>query len=148
MKRAVFGIRALIVAAVLAALPAQAQTTCTIVATVSDAEPENPVDGAVIVVRSPALQGEQVGASDAEGRYRITLLPPGTYDVHVEATGYRGFDQAGVVVPLAKSIRVDLALAPLAVTAKAIVVSRRATPTIDQRSTTAGGLLERELLEK
>ena len=60
MKRAVLACCALALAVVFAARPAHAQTTCTIVGTVSDAETKKPVDGAVIVVRSPALQGEQV----------------------------------------------------------------------------------------
>jgi outer membrane receptor protein involved in Fe transport len=115
---------------------------------VTDASTGKAIEGAVVVVRSPALQGEQVGATDASGRYVITLLPPGTYSVHVEATGYKAFDQGNVVIPLAKTIRVNIALAPVAVVAKEVVVTAKQTATVDQGSTTVGVLLEKELLEK
>jgi hypothetical protein len=115
---------------------------------ISDAATGKPIEGAVVVVKSAALQGEQVGATDASGRYTITLLPPGTYSVHVEATGYKAFDQGGIVLPVGRSIRVNIALAPVAVVAKEVVVTAKQTATVDQGSTTVGALLEKEFLER
>jgi hypothetical protein len=122
--------------------------TSTMFGDVSDAATGKPVEGAVVVVRSPALQGEQIGTTDASGRYTITLLPPGAYSVHVEATGYKAFDQGGIVLPVGKTIRVNIALAPVAVVAKEVVVTAKQVATVDQGSTTTGIVLERELLEK
>jgi hypothetical protein len=125
-----------------------AQTTSTMIGKITDASTNKPVEGAVVVVKSPALQGEQVATSDGDGRYIITLLPPGVYEIHVEATGFKSFDQGNVTVPLAKTIKVNVALAPVAVAAKEIVVTAKQTATVDQGSTTTGILFEKELLEK
>jgi hypothetical protein len=127
---------------------AHAQQTSTMIGKITDASTGKPVEGAVVVAKSPALQGEQVAATDAGGRYTITLLPPGTYSIHVEATGYKAFDQGNIVLPLQKTIRVNIALAPVAMVAKEVVVTAKQTATVDQGSTTVGVLLERELLEK
>jgi outer membrane receptor protein involved in Fe transport len=135
-------------AAMLWCSAAYGQTTSTMIGDITDASTGKPVEGAVVVVKSPALQGEQVGASEATGRYMITLLPPGTYSIHVEATGYKAFSQGGIVLPLAKTIRVNVALAPVAVVAKEVVVTAKQTATVDQGSTSVGVLIERELLEK
>src|SRR2546428_9631190 len=102
--------RRLLVPATFAALlwcsAAYGQQTSTMIGDITDASTGKAVEGAVVVVRSPALQGEQVGATEASGRYVITLLPPGVYSIHVEATGYKAFDQGEVTIPLSKTIRV------------------------------------------
>src|SRR5262245_40777412 len=46
--------------------------------------------GVTITATSPALQVQQVTTvSDAEGRYRLTPLPIGTYTVTFELAGFR-----------------------------------------------------------
>lgn len=127
---------------------ANAQTTSTLIGTVTDAATNAPIEGAVVVVKSPSLQGEQVATTEASGRYIITLLPPGNYEIHVEATGFKSFDQGNITLQVAKTIRVNIALAPVAVSAKTVIVTAKQTATVDQGSTTTGILLEKELLEK
>jgi len=80
-------------AALLWQSAAFAQTTSTMIGDITDAATNQPIEGAVVVVKSPSLQGEQVATTETSGRYTITLLPPGTYEIHVEATGFKSFDQ-------------------------------------------------------
>jgi outer membrane receptor protein involved in Fe transport len=127
---------------------AYGQVTSTIIGKITDVSTGKSIEGAVVVVKSPALQGEQVAATDAGGRYEITLLPPGTYTIHIEATGYKAYDQGNIVLPLQKTIKVNVAVAPVAVVAKEVVVTAKQTATVDQGSTTTGIVLEKEFLEK
>jgi TonB family protein len=48
---------------------------------------ERPVAGATVVVREPAGQ-ERTATTDADGRWRIGDLPPGTYHVTIRAAGF------------------------------------------------------------
>jgi len=48
------------------------------------------------------------GAPTSElGEYRVDFLPPGTYEIGVQATGFRAFRQTGVVLAVGQSARVD-----------------------------------------
>src|SRR5262249_21010454 len=67
-----------------------AQTVCTgsIVGTITD-ESKSALPGVTVTVTSPALQVSQiVQISDARGQYEIKDLPPGTYQLVFELTGF------------------------------------------------------------
>jgi virginiamycin B lyase len=53
--------------------------------------------------------------SDAQGRYRIANLPPGTYDISVTAVGYKRDPRRDVKVAAGDSSSLDFALQPSAV---------------------------------
>lgn len=65
---------------------AQGSQTATIAGDVVDGSGK-PIAGAYIKVTSPALQGERQIRTDANGRFRAPLLPPGEYRIQVSATG-------------------------------------------------------------
>src|SRR5262249_34731730 len=67
---------------------------------------------------------------------------------HIEATGYKPYDQSNIVVPLQKAIKVNVAVAPVTLLAKEVVVTAKQTATVDHGSTTTGIVLEKEFLEK
>src|SRR6185312_5468855 len=48
--------------------------------------------------------------SDSSGNYLIPLLPPGTYDLSVEATGFRKLVQSGITLEINQQARLDLTL--------------------------------------
>jgi len=57
-----------------------AQTTGSIVGVVTD-DAGGPLPGVTVEAKGPALQGTKVTVTGADGAYRLTLLPPGTYVV-------------------------------------------------------------------
>ncbi|TMB25213.1 MAG: carboxypeptidase regulatory-like domain-containing protein [Deltaproteobacteria bacterium] len=100
------------------ALPAAAQTTGAIQGAVVDAVSETAVPNAVIIARSPALQGEQTAVTDDSGRFQISLLPVGRYTLYVQRDGYQPFTQEGMlVVRLDQTVEVKLSLIPEALSA-------------------------------
>ena len=48
--------------------------------------------------------------SDSTGAYAITLLPPGDYQLTVEAAGFRKLSQSGLTLQITQQARVDLTL--------------------------------------
>ena len=63
-------------------------TTGTITGRIVD-DQNLPVPGATITVVSPALQGVQTAVSSENGDYILPLLPPGTYEVTFELSGFQ-----------------------------------------------------------
>ena len=64
-------------AALLWQSTASAQQTSTMIGDITDASTGQAIEGAVVVVKSPSLQGEQVATTEATGRYTITWAPAG-----------------------------------------------------------------------
>ncbi len=65
---------------------AQGTQTATIVGTVVDGKGA-PIANAYVKLSSPALQGERQLNTDASGRFRAPLLPPGDYKIFVSKEG-------------------------------------------------------------
>ncbi len=71
------------------------ETTGGIQGTVKD--PQGAViSGATVTVTSPALIGTQSATTDSAGTYRIDRLPPGTYELTVNAAGFGPNKQSGI----------------------------------------------------
>src|SRR5580698_5454084 len=93
----------------LASGNAWAQTTGTLLGIVSDQ------NGAVVPSATIRVTNTDTGfstsaVSTSEGSYLIPLLPIGHYTISAEASGFKSFNQSGVLVPVAQSIRVDVKL--------------------------------------
>jgi outer membrane receptor protein involved in Fe transport len=91
--------------------------------------------GVTVEARSPALQGARVATTDSTGVYRLSVLPPGLYEVTFTLSGFAAESKKGVSVGLGKSTTLDAVLHPAA--SAAIVVSAEA-PVVDTTSTTLG----------
>ena len=102
--------------------------------------------GVTVTTRSPALQVPQVTTvSDAEGRYRLTPLPIGTYDVFFELSGFRAVRREDIRLTAGFTARVDAALS-IGALEETVVVSG-ASPLVDVASTANSTQLTRETLE-
>lgn len=84
---------------------ASAQTG-TIAGVVVDAGQGDPLIGATV-----AIEGTTQGAAaDLEGRYRLTNLEPGEYDMRFSYTGYQSKTVEGVTVEAGETTRLDIDL--------------------------------------
>src|SRR5688572_3668648 len=115
------------VALVLIAAGASAQTTASLVGTVSSGG--SPLPGALVTVSSPALQGVRTAISGETGGYAFQALPPGEYTVRVELEGMQTVTRR-VNVGLAQTARVDADLKVSSV-AEAITVTATAPAALE-----------------
>ena len=100
----------LLLAVLVFSVAASAQTTTsTIEGFVNDAK-KAVVAGAQVVVKNPALGIERTVNTDAEGFFRVTALPAGTYAISVSATGFAARNFEAIEVTLNRTIRFDVDL--------------------------------------
>jgi hypothetical protein len=122
----------------------QAQTAGSIVGRVTD-ESGAILPGVVVTATSPALQLPQVvDMSDAQGDYRLTPLPIGTYEVVYTLQGFQTVRRDSLRLTAGFVARVDVVLKVGAIE-ESVTVS--ATPTIDVASSGPVTVLTRETLE-
>ena len=101
--------------------------------------------GATVTATGP--QGSRSATTDAEGRFRLPFLTPGTYAVRAELPGFKGVEQKSVPVRLGQTV--DLPGLVLAVGGVAETVEvTSSSPLINTSSTTIGGVIDSELLTK
>src|SRR5688572_32891651 len=122
----------------------QAQIAGSIVGRVTD-ESGGVLPGVTVTATSPALQLPQVvDVSDAQGDYRLTPLPIGTYEVAFTLPGFQTVRRDSLRLTAGFIARVDVVLKVGAIE-ESVTVS--ATPTIDVQSTGSVTVLTRETLE-
>ena len=126
--------------ALFAAGLAFAQTTGSIEGTIVD-ETGTVLPGVTVEATSPSLQGTKVAVADGEGRFRLVLLPPGTYAVKFTLEGFAATDQSDVAVGLGRIVTLHVAMRSAF---KDEVVVTGSTPTIDVKSTEVGVNIEQE----
>ena len=106
-------------AACLVAAPLAAQSaTGRITGTITTAS-GNPVDGALVSVRGTTLSGQ----TNSAGRFAITGVAPGTYELRVQRVGSRPQVIGGVVVVAGADASVAIKLEALPVQLGGVVVS-------------------------
>lgn len=113
-----------------------AQTTGSFVGTVTDPN-GGTIAGAKITVTSPQTGLSRSTESNTQGDYLVSLLPPGVYDIGVEANGFEGFVRSNVQLLVNQVARVDVKMALGPVTTKVSVTGEETavdttTPTISQ----------------
>src|SRR3954447_9610407 len=101
-----------------------ASPTGSIVGTVLDSSGAS-VAGAKVIVTSPATGFVRTVTSSADGGYVCPLLPVGIYNVAVESSGFKKFEQSGVEVRAEISTSVFATLGPGS-TSETIVVQGEA----------------------
>src|SRR5688500_6086258 len=69
-----------------------------------------PVSGAVVTATGADGSIVRRDVSGIDGRYRLGLLPPGTYVVAARRLGFRAFSQSGVEVQSGRATDVDIVL--------------------------------------
>jgi hypothetical protein len=68
------------------------------------------VPGAKVTLSNPERGLTQVAASQQDGRYVFSLLPPGTYTLRVEKTGFRPYVQSEIVLTVGQTATQDVTL--------------------------------------
>src|SRR5580698_5062742 len=94
----------------LAAIALRAQiTTTTITGIVSDPGGAA-VPNAQVTAANIGTGVTRTANTNAQGEYRIDLLPVGEYEVEVSASGFKKSRQTGIVLEVSRAARVDATL--------------------------------------
>ncbi|MGE0362414.1 MAG: TonB-dependent receptor [Vicinamibacterales bacterium] len=98
-------------AMLLAAGPLHAQTVSegTVRGVVRDAD-GGVLPGVTVTATSPTVPGTHVGVTESDGQYRLLNLPPGTFDVVADLTGFTKYTQQGVEVRAGLNLTLDIVL--------------------------------------
>jgi hypothetical protein len=100
------------------------------------------VPGATVTATGP--QGSKTAVTDAEGRYSVPFLTPGTYSVHGELAGFKAVEQKDVAVRLGQTADVSLKFEIGGVSE--VVQVTGASRAVDTTSTTIGAVLSTDEL--
>lgn len=111
---------------------AQAPFSASLTGTVRDASAAVLVGASVTIAAPTLIGGPQTVTTNAAGVYRFGLLPAGTYDVVVEAAGFRPLKQSGVRVSSGAVVTIDAKLSLADVTSEVEV--RGGSPVVDVKS--------------
>jgi hypothetical protein len=98
--------------------------------------------GAKVTARSASTGLERAALSDGEGRYRLTTLAPGEYELRVEAGGFRAVNLR-FAAPAGTTVRRDFRLEVAAVAAEITVEADGGEIAVDASRTVVGGTLTR-----
>lgn len=110
-------------------LSTAASASSALIGTVVDARSQQPVPDVVVTVTSPALEGEKVVVSDAQGNYRVPELPPGLYTLRFEKESFTPHGGKEIKLRQDRTVRFNPQLTPVTMTeAEALAAVR---PTID-----------------
>ena len=88
---------------------ASAQETGQVTGTVRDSSGANIVK-AQVTVSSPERGINRVTQTNNDGEYLVSALPPGSYDLMISASGFKGYKATGIVLRVAQKARADATL--------------------------------------
>jgi Carboxypeptidase regulatory-like domain/TonB dependent receptor len=115
------------------------------------------VGGRIVDQQNSAVPGATVNAtntqtgftrsavSDAEGLYRLSALPVGTYDLDIVLQGFTTMQRKGIIVNVGQTIDVDFTL-QVAQVAESVNVTG-ASPLVEVSSSSVGGVVDVQNIE-
>ena len=107
------------------------QTTGKISGIVKDADTDEPLIAANVIVQGTAFGA----ATDLDGSYYIINIKPGTYTILVDMIGYKQLLLENVRVSVNRTTTIDANLEPTVIQGETVVVEVDAITTKDQTST-------------
>lgn len=131
-----------LVAVLLLAMPAVAQTLGSLTGTV--VLDNAPLPGATVTISSPALQGTRVAYTDVNGNYNFSALPPGDYKVEFTMESMQGVTSS-TKVTLGGTSRVNATMRLTAV-AESITVTAAAPAVLETQEVQAN--IQADLVEE
>lgn len=102
--------QAILVSVLAAGYSAMGQSTSASLVGVVHGTGGQGIGGATITATNTATNAHAEQKSDEKGEYRLLDLQPGTYFLHVEAAGFRGYDQKGIQLELNQHATLDVTL--------------------------------------
>jgi hypothetical protein len=103
------------------------------------------VPGAEVTITNEATNVKQTVKADEGGRYFISFLPPGSYNLTVEMAGFKKFVRSGMALRVDQQVGINVELSPGDVNARVEVTGE--APRLDAVSATLSQVFGRKTLE-
>ena len=116
-----------------------AQTTGTILGTVTD-QTDAVLPGAGVMVTNVETGIARSTVADDRGAYRVTNLPPGTYEVQASLAGFQTAVRSGITLTIGREAAVDFTLQVGDVTQQVTVTGE--APLIETTSSSVSGVVD------
>jgi hypothetical protein len=104
------------------------------------------VPGATVTVVNVATNDTRNTTTDQQGNYTIPLLPPGTYNITAEASGFKKTIRDNVPLQMSQAATVNLTLEVGAITESVSVTAE--APLLDTAKADRGGVIDQERIQE
>ena len=101
--------------------------------------------GVTVTAKSPQTGFTRAAVTDAEGVYRLSALPVGSYDLTVELQGFSTMERKGIVVNVGQTLELDFDL-KVAQLSESVTVTGE-TPLLETSSSSVGGVVDVQNIE-
>ncbi|MBI4477952.1 MAG: carboxypeptidase regulatory-like domain-containing protein [Acidobacteria bacterium] len=108
-------------------------------------DPNGVIPGVTVTLTNEATNISREVVTNDVGQYNFPAVPPGTYTIRTQLTGYKTFDRRGVRIGTQQFITLDILL-ELGAIEESITVTGEA-PLIETSTASTGAALDREILE-
>jgi hypothetical protein len=127
------------------AAPLFAQTTGQVIGTVVDAQ-GGVLPGVTVTATSPQMQGTRTTVTDGTGTFRFPTLPPGTYAIKANLSGFQDAAQENITVSLDKSATANLKMQVAGVSQTVNVMGT--SPVVDTQSSAGGVTIDQAMMNQ
>jgi len=121
-----------------------AQDTASLTGTVADTT-GSVIPNANVTISSPEHGVQRVTKTNGQGDYLESALPPGTYNLAVEAPGFKKYEAAGVILRVAQKARADVTLQVGAAGTEVTVQGTQVAQVETQSNEVAGTITGKEI---
>jgi hypothetical protein len=138
-----FQVALLLVAALIVATGAFAQSSTSGALSGTVTQGGTPLPGVTVEVRSPNMQGARTEVTDAQGRFSFAQLPVGDYTLTASLSGFNTVTQSAVHVGINRTVTLEVNLSPQASETINVV---GAAPVVDVTSAQSGANVTAETM--
>ncbi|MEK7830219.1 MAG: carboxypeptidase regulatory-like domain-containing protein, partial [Acidobacteriota bacterium] len=107
----------------------------------------NAVADVKVFVKNSASNSERSGTTNKEGRYRFSALPPGVYELRIEAGGFQTVKVEKINAVAGIVIRKDFQLLPADIAEQITINAETSQPLVDTSRTVVGGTVTQKELD-
>ena len=108
-------------------------------------DPNGVIPGVTVTLTNDATGIARETVTNDVGQYNFTAVPPGTYTLKTQLTGYKTFESKGLIIGTQQFLTLDVSL-EVGTLEESITVTGQ-SPLIDTANASTGGVLDRQALE-
>ncbi|MBI2220752.1 MAG: TonB-dependent receptor [Acidobacteria bacterium] len=124
--------------------PLQAQTTATMLGTVTD-NSGGVLPGATVTIKHTGTEQVHAAVTDGQGRYRVPQLPIGPYEIRSEMEGFKTQIRQNIQLTVGAEVVINFTLEVGSLRETVTVTSE--APVVETTSTSVGALIDQKMIQ-